>query len=259
MKGTFAILAPPPRDEPYPLVFAFHGDEGTNIGEMRGWKEVWDKRKDFVVIAPQNPWQMESNSVGWDNFPTDSENYLKAILKFASKKYDIDIDRVHITGVSAGSFWMGQVVFSLQNIFAAAQFSCGGYWPGENRFGYRPVDGNDNCKIAARIEINDQDFLYPNGQAMDEELGKRGHVVEFSNTACERPGHCCGSTQDYEFKAMEFFDKYTLCGQTKRKGCGTIGEVPQPLVFGDYSIEQLRSVEPMTPPEGTQSGRFMSE
>lgn len=257
--GTFAVLAPS-STEPLPLVICLHGDEGTYSTCKWTFKEVWDTRKDFIAVAMQNPWQVENDpnasNTGWDNFANDTAAFFYALAKATSEKYAVDLDRVSVTGLSAGSWWMGQGIYRFQDLIASAQFSCGASVWYDPSFYEAP--SQSECKIATRIEINSEDFLYEKGQELFVELNELGHVTESSNTACGSPGHCCGNNQHYGFDAMAWFDAHPLCGSgSGRTGCQT---VPAYAMSAADQVGTQKVIKgPQSMPESTaKSGYFLA-
>lgn len=191
----------------------------TAIRERRksDWEHLLDLEA-FILVTPQEPHQEVDGGQadnGWDNYPNQTRTFLYAILDDVGARYDVDIDRVYATGASAGSWVGGQIFFTMQDTWAAVQFSCGG----ASGVGYQePSDAV--CLTPARFEIAPSDFLYGAAQTTATFVADRGHEVEFHDTKCE--GHCCGQREDYGDAAWAFFEARTHCGAVSRSGCGAI-------------------------------------
>lgn len=218
--GRYDVWAPDPAGGPYPVVVALHGDNGDPGATKSDWVHLLDLEA-FILVTPQEPHQEVDGGQahnGWDNYPDQTRTFLYAILDDVGAQYDVDIDRIYATGASAGSWVGGQIFFTMQDTWAAVQFSCGG----ASGVGYsEPTDAA--CLTPARFEIAPSDFLYDAAQTTAMFVGDRGHEVEFHDTKCE--GHCCGQREDYGDAAWAFFQARTYCGAVSRSGCG---EIPTP-------------------------------
>ncbi|MBI9015835.1 MAG: prolyl oligopeptidase family serine peptidase [Phycisphaerae bacterium] len=110
-------------DKPMPLIVFLHGagERGDNLEKLKvhGLPKIVKDKKDFpfVVVSPQTPertWTV--------NFIDD----LNAIVDEVIDNYDIDTDRIYLTGLSMGGF--GTWAWAAQNPerFAAIAPICGG-------------------------------------------------------------------------------------------------------------------------------------
>jgi predicted esterase len=222
----YEVLAPAPGDAPLPLVIALHGDEGNPGAVQWHWEEAWMAEQRFIVATPQLHHQAggPTSENGWDNYPDDGVNLILQVLADLEGRYDIDINRTYITGVSAGSWFLGQRGFSLQDMFAATQLSCGA---SPLAWGLYALP-NQDCKLPTRLETSADDFLYTQAETLRDELLALGHEVEFSATTCS--GHCCGGPQEYAALAWAFFEQHTRCGGLVEGepggSCGSFGQLP---------------------------------
>lgn len=216
--ARYEVWAPPPRAEPYPLIIAMHGDNGDPGATRSDWRHLLPNHE-FILVTPQEPHQEVDGGQshnGWDNFPSEGRRFLYNMLDDIGGRYDIDIDRIYATGASAGSWFGGQMFFTMQDVFAAVQLSCGG----ASSTGYREPS-EPTCLTPARFETAPSDFLYGAARATHDSVQMRGHEVEFHETECN--GHCCGQREDYGDAAWEFFRARPYCGGgAGRTGCGTI-------------------------------------
>jgi predicted esterase len=222
----YDVLAPAPNDEPLPLVIALHGDEGNPGAVQWHWGQFWMGQPSFIVATPQLHHQVggSTSENGWDNHPDDGVALILQVLADLEGRYDIDINRTYITGVSAGSWFLGQRGFSMQDLFAATQLSCGA---SPVAWGLYDLP-NDACKLPTRLETSADDFLFGQAETLRDELLALGHEVEFSATACN--GHCCGGPQEYAAIAWAFFEQHTRCGGLvvgePGGSCGSFGTLP---------------------------------
>lgn len=105
----------------WPLMVFLHGagERGTNLTQvaMHGPPKIVKDRADFpfVVISPQCPpretWQPEA---------------VMALVDDALKKYDVDPERVYLTGLSMGGFGSWALATKYPDRFAAVAPICGG-------------------------------------------------------------------------------------------------------------------------------------
>lgn len=222
----YEVLAPAQADAPLPLVIALHGDEGEPSAVQWHWETTWMAEPSFIVATPQLHHQAggPTSDNGWDDNPDDGVALILQVLADLETRYDIDINRTYITGVSAGSWFLGQRGFSLQDMFAATQLSCGA---SPLAWGLYDLP-NDACKIPTRLETSADDFLYAQAETLRDELLALGHEVEFSATACS--GHCCGGPYEYAELAWAFFQLHERCGGLvlgdPGGSCGSFGELP---------------------------------
>lgn len=218
--ARYEVWAPTDADGPLPLIVALHGDEGNPGATKSNWTHLLENG-DFILVTPQEPHQEVDGSGsdnGWDNHSSETRAFLHAMFDDVGTRYDIDIDRVYATGASAGSWVGGRIFFTMQDIWAAVQFNCGG----ASAVGYtEPTD--PACVTPARFEISPSDFLYSAAQTTAMFVEDRGHEVEFNDTACR--GHCCGQREDYGDAAWGFFEPRVHCAALSRGGCG---EIPTP-------------------------------
>ncbi len=98
----------------FPVVFSIHGrGEPTWIfAEKNGWEELADTTKEFIVVfpdSPQNIWTFERD-----------RNVLAEIIHDIKQEYDIDEERIYITGFSNGAIYVDQQASTYPYLFAAA-------------------------------------------------------------------------------------------------------------------------------------------
>jgi len=204
---------------PLPLVIALHGDSGSpNI--TQGYWNALLPGGEFILVTPQEPHQEvdePDGDNGWDNYPNETREFVRNILLDVGDRYDIDIDRVHATGVSAGAWVGSSIFFTMQEVFASVQISCGG----STSVMYQPAP-DPECKTPVRFEVAPSDFLYFAAEDAAAFLEMKGNEVIFHDTDCD--GHCCGGAAAYGVAAWDFFMPRTYCGETSPGGCGVIGE-----------------------------------
>ena len=128
--------------ERYPLVLFLHGagERGTdneaqiNVGIAKAFEDVTSPIYDAIVVAPQcpvgsqwvlTPWEKGNYIV--DNVPESRElECVCGILDECRDFYNIDEDRVYVTGLSMGGFGTWDMLARHGARFAAGLPICGG-------------------------------------------------------------------------------------------------------------------------------------
>jgi predicted peptidase len=115
-------------DKKWPLMLFLHGagERGSDINKVKvhGPPKIVERRKDFpfIVISPQCP----ANS-WWRPYE------LMALLDEIEGKYNVDKDRVYLTGLSMGGFGTWDLASQYPQHFAAIAPICGGGNPAQAR------------------------------------------------------------------------------------------------------------------------------
>jgi predicted peptidase len=109
------------KSKKWPMVVFLHGagERGTNLAKVavHGPSKLVKQGKSFpfVLIAPQCPER--------ETWPTDA---VMALIDEAIKKYNIDPERVYLTGLSMGGFGSWALAAAYPERFAAVAPICGG-------------------------------------------------------------------------------------------------------------------------------------
>jgi len=133
VKGEYLLFLPETYGQPnkrFPLILFLHGsgESGTDLNKVKkiGIPRVAPLRKNFpfIVLAPQCP-----KGVWW----TDTGMIIRvmAMLDEVCNKYNVDRDRIYLTGLSMGGFGTWTLLEQFPNRFAAAAVVCGS---GGNRY-----------------------------------------------------------------------------------------------------------------------------
>lgn len=97
-----------------PLVFSIHGrgEPAWIFAEKNGWEELANETKAFIVALPDskdNIWSIDRD-----------KDTIKVMIEDIKEKYDIDLERVYITGFSNGAVYTCQQFSTYPELFAAA-------------------------------------------------------------------------------------------------------------------------------------------
>jgi len=83
-------------DRPTPLLLALHGTGGDGTNETARWRSIADDLG-FIVCAPTD----SGANKGYTFMPGERAEAL-AVLRWVRRRYNIDENRIHLTGVSRG-------------------------------------------------------------------------------------------------------------------------------------------------------------
>lgn len=111
------------KDKRWPLMLFLHGagERGNDLNKVKvhGPPKIVEKKKDFpfIVISPQCP-----SGVWWN----DKLDVLINLLDEIIAQYDVDTERVYLTGLSMGGYGTWALASKYPDRFAAAAPICGG-------------------------------------------------------------------------------------------------------------------------------------
>jgi len=113
-------------DGPRPLIIALHGFGDTAANYPKAWGPV---AEDFgaILVVPHGPRRV-GNGRGWGNVE-EAEAVVEATLEYARKTFEVDWDRVVLTGFSQGGFMAMAIGSRHPDLFAGVIPMAGGYIP----------------------------------------------------------------------------------------------------------------------------------
>ena len=156
-----------PDGKPWPVLFFLHGagerGDDLNLVKKHGPPKIVDSKPDFpfVVVSPQ------SRRFGWQ------VDLLDALLDEVLANYNVDPDRVYLTGLSMGGFGTWAWAIERPDRFAALVPICGGGRP-------------EDVAVLRHIPVwafhggKDPVVRLERGQAMVDALRKAGGDVRFT-------------------------------------------------------------------------------
>jgi len=122
------------KEKKWPLMMFLHGagERGGNLNKVKvhGPPKIVEAGKDlpFIIVSPQCP---------KDDWWTERDDELIHLLDDIQKRYDVDAERVYLTGLSMGGYGTWTLASTYPERFAAIVPICGG---GKRFFGWRLKD-----------------------------------------------------------------------------------------------------------------------
>ncbi|MHC4754216.1 MAG: carboxylesterase family protein [Planctomycetota bacterium] len=114
------------KDQKWPLMMFLHGagERGSDINRVKkhGPPKLAEQGKDFpfIIVSPQCP-----KGQWWPK----KTHVLLALLEDIIEKYNVDEDRVYLTGLSMGGYGTWEMACEHPHVFAAIVPVCGGGLP----------------------------------------------------------------------------------------------------------------------------------
>jgi predicted peptidase len=155
------------KDKKWPLILFLHGagETGNDLARVKrhGPPRIVEKKKDFpfIVVSPQ------ASRRGWN------PDVLNALLDDVLSKYDVDKDRVYLTGLSMGGYGTWALAAAHPERFAAIVPICGG---GD------PAEAKKYKNLAIWVFHGAKDRLVPvrNSRVMVDAIKKAGGKAELT-------------------------------------------------------------------------------
>lgn len=201
---NFWLNEPSQPTDKMPLIVFLHGKSlsGTNIDRVKRYGALKGVEKGLDIpaylVAPQLP------SGPWSAVKVDE------IVSYMIKTYNIDEDRIYVTGMSLGSYGTMKYVGEYPDRVAAAISICGG------------GDVNDACNLAQvpiKVIHGDKDFIVPlsESQKIVNAVKKCDKKAPIELQVVKGGNH--GSVEDL-YRHMELYD--WLLKHTKSKNNNTL-------------------------------------
>ncbi len=206
--GQFKLSVPTTYNpaQAMPLLLALHGDEGTPDYIYSVFLGLQKSSGAFILAAPKAPFGGGS----WYQATSQHVTFVNAVLTALLGKYNIDQDRIWITGWSGGATFLGYYAILREDVLAAVVYHMGGGGGGS----YSPPAGS--CKIPARFVIGSADFLYDLAKTQYNTLTAKGHETVW----VELPGVAHKFEPSTLPETWAWLQKKTLCATTTPGSCG---------------------------------------
>ncbi len=171
---NYAVHVPPAYtgQTAVPLLLHFHGWRPAPAGVKQEINYVWGAVADaqsFIAVAPEGAPCPELNPGGAPYLCFDEsrdDEWVQALITNLQSKYNIDLDRVYLSGHSGGSFFVQGYGLLKPTQFAAAVEFEGGCIPDSDQYGnscsvYDGIAKKAARKIPYYLVHNDNDGVVP--------------------------------------------------------------------------------------------------
>jgi predicted esterase len=148
-------------DEPRPLIIVLHGFGGSSAGFEAIWGPAAE-RLGAILVVPTGPRRV-GNGYGWIDLD-EADAVVEATLDYVRDRFEVDWDRVVLSGFSEGAFMAMALGVRHSDLFAGVIPVAGGYIPeidtppeaaaGDPRF-YFMVGSLDRAAKQARRAASD--------------------------------------------------------------------------------------------------------
>ena len=173
-----------------PLIVHFHGWRPLPAGVTAEIKFIWASVADqngFIAVAPEGlpcP-ELDPGGPPYGCFEATTDRpFVEQLISDLGAKYNIDLDRVYLSGHSGGSFFDQELAIADSDRYAAAVEISGGCISDSNAYGnscsvYDTLSQKAARKIPMFLMHNVDDQVVPNEYSMDlfGLLSDDGHPV----------------------------------------------------------------------------------
>lgn len=147
-------------DEDYPVVFMFHGGDGSAAGAAGWWTRQRDR--DVILVFPDGQ-RVVPEFTAWlsvTDDPLQHVAYVKDLLEDLDGRYRIDRDRVYAAGFSSGGYMTNKLLCYAPELFA----------------GFAVVGQTLNLEDSKRCEAKGEPIIWMIGDADEKSFwhGKAG-------------------------------------------------------------------------------------
>ncbi|MFQ5956960.1 MAG: dienelactone hydrolase family protein [Candidatus Brocadiales bacterium] len=112
-KGEYFVYVPSSYvpDKSWPAILALHGVGGSGYGQAMAWLKSSVHNDDFIFITPTY-----GTGLWWEQ---EAEKFVLSVLNQAKKDYNIDTNRIYLTGFSSGGHGAWYMALRYPALFAA--------------------------------------------------------------------------------------------------------------------------------------------
>lgn len=191
--------------QPTPLVIVLHG-LGDNMQNMSqaGFHQIADTAN-FIVLTPQALMDDLTQATAWNsgagtlgigpNLNVDDVGFISALIDSTAAQFNIDPNRVYVTGFSNGGFMSNRLACELNDRIAAIASVAG------------TIGGNITCNPGRAVPV-----CHFHGTS-DSNVGYGGSF--FGNSVAEwinfwRTNNACGPDEDHRYLANTANDGFTV-------------------------------------------------
>ena len=166
----------------YPVLFAFHGGGGNadNILNMTGFKNYLDEYQ-FILITPNGTGRLKEKLLTWNagnccgyalENQIDDVSFIDALIEKTANEYNIDRNRIYLTGMSNGAKISYRIACELSHKIA-------GIAPVVGAMNYEPCYPSKPINVIMFYGTADEHVLYEGGQPLK--------TVDIRNPRIDKP------------------------------------------------------------------------
>jgi polyhydroxybutyrate depolymerase len=188
--------------KPVALVFAFHGAfDSKDLMPLYSQLDELASEKGFILVYPNG------KNKSWVILPElagDDLAFFDALYADLTAKYDVDKNRVYLTGMSNGAFFSHVVAAQRPGKIAAIAVHSGGL----GFYGSRDINAQPKYAVLVIHGAADSIVSVEEGRKTRDAYKKWGHAVEY----VEIPGHnhLWALLADVNHKIWDFFVAHPL-------------------------------------------------
>jgi polyhydroxybutyrate depolymerase len=187
---------------PVPLVFVFHGlgDSKEAVSMYTGF-EALAAKKGFIAVFP------DALNKRWNIKPADDTEDVKffdALYEHVTSKYNVDLRRVYLTGMSMGGYFSNCLASQRSEKVAAIAPHSGGL----GMLGFTGVKAKRKYPVMIIHGDADHVVKVEEGRKSKEVYTKDGHAVEYVEIA--GLGHTWAVKEGITEKIWKFFSDHPL-------------------------------------------------
>lgn len=179
---TYRLVVPPSvsPDRPAPLVFAFHGIfESKDYMPLYSHLDGLAAAKGFILVYPEGEGHCWPLALEWSR---EDLAFFDALYAHLTGQYNVDLNRVYLTGMSNGAYFSSLVALQRSDRVAAIAVHSGGLsctWP--ELLGSGEVTVAAKRKFPVMIVHGDADPIVSveEGRRARDTYKRWGHEVEY--------------------------------------------------------------------------------
>lgn len=190
--------------KPTPILFAFHGFLVDSKDVMPRYTKLGElgEKHGFIVVFPNaldRMWQV----VDPDPRKPDIA-FFDALLADLGKRYDLDLNRVYVTGMSNGAFFANLLASRRSEVIAAIAPHSGGL----GMLYFSGIDAKRKYPVMIVHGLDDRLVNIQQARDARDRYVKAGHEVEYVEV--EKLGHFWAHRADINERMWRFFETHPM-------------------------------------------------
>jgi polyhydroxybutyrate depolymerase len=213
----YRVHLPPGYDgsTPYPLVLVLHGGGGhaTNVEKMSGMSELAD-REGFIAVYPNGTgllryrlltWNAVDNCCGYAHeHDVNDVAFFRALIEQLQQDYNIDPNRIFVTGISNGGMMAYRLGCEMADTFAAIA-------PVAGAMNLEVCDPRQPVSVIVFHGMDDQHVLYEGGPSREGPMRGRIDTAVADSVAFWVTHNSCSSPPEHLESGSIITETYPDC------------------------------------------------